>query len=524
MPRPKVFHQPTSLRSALSTAALFGALAIALSYSWMSPEVTAPNERTRLYLALSLLESGELHVDKQVKQFGKPFDISVRDGHFYTDKAPGSSVLAVPPLTIYKAVGGDMHSIERMVNDMRTFMMVPWALLTLFLLRYLLIGLGVQPTTAHRALVLFALGTSFFHYGAALYGHALVTSLALAAAAAMWAAWEGKTPRRRLAWQWAAGFFAGLAFAVEYQAVVIFIALFAGFLTIAENRKISSLAALGLGTLGPVAGALAYNNVAFGHPFQTSYDHLDQAFSRSNHDKGVWGVMLPTWDAVSGLLLSPSRGLLFCAPLVLLGVVGLAFIWRRARWLAVYSGVSMALYFLLVAGGKTFWFGGWSFGPRLLVPAFGLAALGAGVALAEIEKRSAVLKGALYGWLIAAVFYNVFVVSMFPELPFNYTSPLNSVAIPLAKSGAVSPNLGVTVFGLSGLASLLPLLVLVVALCVYVVREPVRATRIKGRFAIAALLTATLFFAALFAYPERESNEKSEEFVRWVSSLRPSPD
>lgn len=514
--------QRTSRREALSTLALFGTLALSLSYSWMSPEVTAPNERTRLYLALSLMESGELHVDKQVREFGKPFDISIRDGRFYTDKAPGSSVLAIPALALYRFAGGDMRSIERMVNFMRSFMVIPWALLTLFLLRYLLVGLGVSSATANRVLVVFALGTSFFHYGAAFYGHAFVTTLSLSAAGAMWVAWEAKTPGKRAAWKWAAGFFAGLAFAVEYQAVVVFVGLFAGFLALAENRRVSSLLLLGLGALGPVAAALGYNLVAFGHPFHTSYDHLDHAFSRSNHDKGVWGVMLPTWDAVSGLLFSPSRGLLFGAPLVLLGAVGVVFIWRRARWLAVYSGVSMALYFLLVAGGKTFWFGGWSFGPRLLVPAFGLAAIGGGVALSEIEKRSSLLAGALYGLLIGAVFYNVFMVAMFPELPFNFTSPLVSVAVPLAKTGAVSPNLGMTLFGLSGLSSLLPLLVIVLGLCAYVLWRPLFTSARKERFVAAAVVTAAMFFGVLFAYPERESSEKSEEFVVWVSSLRTS--
>ncbi len=54
---------------------LYGLLAIVMAYSWMSPQIEAPNERTRIYLSLSMLESGSFQVDEQVKAFGKPFDI-----------------------------------------------------------------------------------------------------------------------------------------------------------------------------------------------------------------------------------------------------------------------------------------------------------------------------------------------------------------------------------------------------------------------------------------------------------------
>lgn len=80
--------------------------AVALGYSWMSPEISAPNERSRLYLTLSIIESGTLRIDGPVKKYGKHFDLASRDGHYYSDKAPASSIIAIPAIWAYKAGGG----------------------------------------------------------------------------------------------------------------------------------------------------------------------------------------------------------------------------------------------------------------------------------------------------------------------------------------------------------------------------------------------------------------------------------
>lgn len=514
------------------TAAIFAVLALVMAYSWMSPEISAPNERTRIYLSLSLLESGSIQVDDQVKQFGKPFDISEREGHFYTDKAPGSSWMGLPFLAAYKVLGGDMNSIEKMTNFMRMWMMVPLSLLTLWLFRYLVLGLGVASALANRAAVVLVLGTSFLHYGAAFYGHALVTFWTLGAAVAMWKS----MPRRpaqdtvseeehlalpALGWITLAGFCAGMAFAVEYQAVVVFLGLFLGFLTCKHNRRLLPVLALGLGTLGPVACALGYNFIAFGNPLATSYDNLHHQASQSNHDHGLFGIELPSLETLYGLLLSPSRGLLFCALFVLLGVAGLVLLWKRARWLAVYCGTLMALYFLLVAGGKDFWFGGWSFGPRLLVPMFGLAAISATLLYEKIEARGGAVAGGLYGVFVASILYNVFVVSMFPELPPEFKSPFTSIAMPLAALGAPSPNLGMKLFGLSGLASLAPLALLVLGLCLYLVWPAWKQTGTQRLTLLAGmLLTFCLFSGWVASYPEQASEKKATGFVEWVSRLR----
>ena len=75
----------------------------------------------------------------------------------------------------------------------------------------------------------------------------------------------------------------------------------------------------------------------------------------------------PVWAGLYGLLVSPGKGLLFFAPVVLLSAAGAASFVRRHRWDAfLFFGVP-AVY-LLVYGSKGVWHGG-GWGPRYLVPA-----------------------------------------------------------------------------------------------------------------------------------------------------------
>jgi hypothetical protein len=71
---------------------------------------------------------------------------------------------------------------------------------------------------------------------------------------------------------------------------------------------------------------------------------------------------------VEGLLVSPGRGLLLFVPLTLLAVIALPWAWRRSP---VVTGLCVALLAGRVAfyAGWFAWAGGWTWGPRFLVPA-----------------------------------------------------------------------------------------------------------------------------------------------------------
>jgi hypothetical protein len=106
------------------------------------------------------------------------------------------------------------------------------------------------------------------------------------------------------------------------------------------------------------------------------------------------GWTTPLWIGLPGLLLSPGRSVILAFPLLLLAPLGL---WRlrttehRLAALAI-AGVVAALLFNNALWSQ--WWGSWSWGPRLLIPALPLLAVPAAFGAAS-------LRPALRTWLPA---------------------------------------------------------------------------------------------------------------------------
>ena len=98
--------QPTKAK--LHREFIFASLVcVMLSYSWMYSNITVPNERSRVYLAVSMVDGQTIKIDKALKRFGRIDDRATFKGHYYSDKAPGSAFLAA---AIYRIAGIDRAS------------------------------------------------------------------------------------------------------------------------------------------------------------------------------------------------------------------------------------------------------------------------------------------------------------------------------------------------------------------------------------------------------------------------------
>ncbi|MEC9399258.1 MAG: hypothetical protein VX475_16655 [Myxococcota bacterium] len=511
---------------------------LAMLYSWMSPEITAPNERTRLYLTMAMLENGGIGIDDQVARYGKVFDLASREGTFYSDKAPGSSVIALPFVAVYLWLGGS-SSIEFLTNFARHWVMIPFALLTLLLVRAISMRLGVERTIANQAAIALTVGTCFLHYGAAFFGHALVTCVALVAALAMYhcthdpqRGFEETSSSREdavddppgkvhPAWRFLLGFAGGLAFAIEYQAAVLCIAIAIAYMSTRRNWNIKAILLPFVGAMIPILATFAYNHAAFGGPFETSYGHLHHSFSKTLHSKGLFGIAGPTSASVHGLFFGLSRGMLLGAPIVMLGFFGVRMLWEKSRGLALYVGLGCAAYLLLITG-TLIWHGGWGFGPRLLVPMFGLATIPGALALSRGSQnlQTSLL---LRVYLVAGILFNALVITAFPEIPPEVTSPLQSIALPMHAQGTPSPNLGMTLLGLKGSVSLAPLAMILAVLCGYMFAnhtwKELRSVRAVG---VASMLALSIGLVVM-EYPEAHSQKATSRFVTGMGKKRILP-
>jgi hypothetical protein len=95
-----------------------------------------------------------------------------------------------------------------------------------------------------------------------------------------------------------------------------------------------------------------------------------------------WTTPLPV--GLAGALVSPARGMLWAFPAIVLAPIGLTRLWRDAyRGLAiVIAALCGAL--LLNVSLWTWWWGGWSWGLRLFLPALPLLAVLAGAGIAAL--------------------------------------------------------------------------------------------------------------------------------------------
>lgn len=152
------------------------------------------------------------------------------------------------------------------------------------------------------------------------------------------------------------------------------------------GARARAIAAFGLGLSVPLAAIAIYDYARFGSVFQTGYAA----------EVAQWTT--PFFEGVTGLLVSPGRGLLWFAPIA---VASVAFAPRFARRFPMEAAFSLAALATLVCTYASWymWEGGWCWGPRFLVPAMPLLLLPVGAWLSETPRHP----GARAGFALLAV-------------------------------------------------------------------------------------------------------------------------
>lgn len=411
-------------------------LTLVIGSMWMAPRVSAPNERTRIYLAHAIVTRHELQVTPEWDRWGQIFDIARYKDQFYSDKAPGSSLLIVPAVAVYTEMNPD-YTIEDLLMVARRFMLIATCL-ALLALGATLVRLGVSEPLAALAMGTLALGSNLLHYGHSFFGHGLVMTCILLMCWAMVAALQQQDRRKQVALLLAAGLCSGGAFAIEYQGALITLALLAGLLIDPQTRHPRIWLPAMVGAVPPVLVTLGYNYLAFDNPFTTSYGLLYFEVSKEVHARGLWGISLPAPDAIRGLLLSPARGLLFSCPALLFGLSLKPDTQPGPRWLHATLLLIMGAYLYVVTSFGV-WAAGWGLGPRLLIPILGPMALLYGLRLPQLMQGRAAAP--MLALVLLSALSNLLITVTFAEVPSEILVPLRASALPLLARGSFSPAL-----------------------------------------------------------------------------------
>ena len=161
---------------------------------------------------------------------------------------------------------------------------------------------------------------------------------------------------------------AAIGMAVLVRPTGLFLALCLGAYFIFAARRLTLMYVLGALPFAIIA--IWYNTHYLGDPFTFAQSiAADEIIERSKGDD-VTAFGTSMFAGLGGLLASPSRGLLFFSPLLLLGFAGAALAWRdRARYATFIPLQVAALAMLLLPAAWYDWHGGATFGPRLLAEA-----------------------------------------------------------------------------------------------------------------------------------------------------------
>lgn len=182
-----------------------------------------------------------------------------------------------------------------------------------------------------------------------------------------------------------------------------------------------------LGDLAPLSAMILTSMSLYGKPFSfVQLQVADRCAMIKHGDPGAWQT--PLWEGVAGLLVSPSRGLLFFSPILGLSFWGLFRVHRSEEWpqLRPLAWAVLGIAFLAFKGFD--WWGGWSFGYRLLVDALPLMAIlmvpVVGEVLQKPVGRWAAL--ALAGW---SVFVQI--IGAYAYTPGGWNSRIDGYDVPL---------------------------------------------------------------------------------------------
>lgn len=437
------------------------------------------NQNSRFDLVRAIVEDGSLRIDRLEKNTG---DDSIRDGHWYCDKAPGASWLCVPTYAVAFTLAGAPEEVPPATLALGAWASIvvavglPSAIAAAFLARVAR-RLGAGRRGALAVALAWGLASMALPYSTLLYGNQLAADVAIIAFSLLLDVRHGAppTPRRMLA----VGALLGFAGATEYPAAMIVLGVALYGLRVAGLR--ASLWAA-LGGAAPLLALLGYHAAAFGSPFAFPYD-----YSVWQTPKTGWfmGIREPHWPALRGILLGEYRGLLWSAPWLALALPGAVLLARRHRAEVAVCGWAV-VSFLWLNSSIPPWDGGWAAGPRYLVPMLPFAAALAAGCLPPLgaQLRAGRPGARAVGWLLAAVMVasvavgaaNMFAATAVkPEISTQHRRPFTEFVWPSFLAGrlAVSTqsldmidnpkdgprqawNLGMKA-GLAGHASLVPL-------------------------------------------------------------------
>ncbi len=359
-------------------------------------------ERGRYALLYSIVEHKSFKFTESIGNFAAP-DVGVLKGKYVSLFAPLLSFTLIPGYVLGKVIG---------LSQVGTFFTISvFAILNAFFIGKIAVRLGAGKIASCIAALAFVFGTPAFSYGVSLYQHHLSTLFILLALYALF--------RFR---SWIAGIVVSFLFAasipLDYPNLFFFFPVFIySVIRMFGLERIKSVVRVKFRFLSllsivsfalPVLFFLWFNNSSYGNPFQLSGTLPTKAVqvvkdTSSTQDKSLLldskgnnitkkeaVTFFKTRNIINGLYIhsiSPDRGVIFYAPIVLFGIFGAIYLWsKKQKELVLLISIICANVVLYSMWGDPW--GGWAFGSRYLIPSYAILSILVAFAFKKFNKNA----------------------------------------------------------------------------------------------------------------------------------------
>ncbi len=377
-------------------------------WSFDGPLELSP-ERGRYALLYSIVENKSVYFSLDVARFATP-DLGYYNNKYVSLFAPGVSFIVIPGYILGKLLGASQIGAFSVISF--------FAILNCLLIFKISKKLGAGTLPAILGFFIFVFGTSAYSYSVSLYQHHISTFLILASIYLLLL----DTNLINLGLVWA---LCALSLSVDYPNLFMMIPIgiiaLSRFIVIkSESNKIVMNVKLiyllsFLFAIIPAILFFWFNKASYGSPTQlagavTQARSIDENGLPADTNftaglkKDLTVVNNPqvdtsktrnpvgffkTREMLNGLyilIFSPDRGVISYSPIILVGIIGSFYLYKRNKNLTVLLVSILTSNIILYTMWGDPW-GGWAFGARYLIPGYAILAVFSTFLINDVKKR-----------------------------------------------------------------------------------------------------------------------------------------